>query len=246
VNAARPTLPTPRAVRRGMTFLEIVAAAALLAVVATTIFSTFGFVTGSAGRDTQRLAAAEVANRLMLAYLDDSTHMPDSHKTVQYGPSEAPMLFRWEYREEPLSLIEIAEDQRDQTRSSPLPKDRFLYVTVHAWLSEQSGGSRSPDANTPQATLARMVDPVMPRNADSYMNMLQNPEGFDNLIKTMMGIRGGGGGGGGPARPGAKPGPTGGAFGPGAAFRTARPGGMGLMSGSGAPPGGGRRGGASQ
>src|SRR5215831_14815037 len=97
---------------RGMTFLEVVVATALLAVVSAAMFGMFGFATGMQLRGQRMLACAEVANRLMLQYLDEPTKMPLTPKTVVYGPPEAPATFRWEYREEPIQLIEANPDGR--------------------------------------------------------------------------------------------------------------------------------------
>lgn len=237
--------PAQPGLRRGMTFLEVVAATALMAIVAASIFGVFGFVAASQSRDMQKLAAMEVANRLILAYLDDPVNMPDPNKTVDYGPPEAPLRFRWDYREEPVVVVEAAADQRDRTRQSPLTNDRFRQVTVRVWLSEQSGGARRPDVSTPMATLTRMLDPVAPRNPDSFMNMLQDPRGFEELMRRMMGVQGGstlntGGGQEGRRGSTARPLRGGGGLGPREAFQqgrgrssiqTGRPGGGGRLGG---------------
>jgi len=183
-------------VRPGMTFLEVVVASAMLGVVSAAMFGVFSFVTSSQWREQRRLGATEVANRLVLQYLDSPTEMPDPSKTVDYGPAEAMSKYRWEYTEDTVALIEAAPDQRDSTRVSPLDPNRFKQITVRVWLSEHSGGSRSPEPSTPMATLTRMLDPVMPRNPDSYMNMLQDPTGFSNLMSQFMGFGGNTGGGG--------------------------------------------------
>ena len=174
----------------GMTFLEIVVATALLGVASAAMFGTFGFATGMQLRQQRTLACAEVANRLLLEYLDDSTKIPALPKTATYGPPGAPARFRWEYREEPIQLIEANADARDQTRASTLPTDRFLQVTFKVWLSEESGGSRFADESTPTFTLTRMLDPLYPRNPDSFMSMLQNPQGFQEFMNKMMGFNG--------------------------------------------------------
>jgi hypothetical protein len=41
---------------------------------------------------------------------------------------------------------------------------------------------------TPSATLTRMVDPVWPRNPDSYMAMIKNGGDLQNLIEVFMGM----------------------------------------------------------
>ena len=174
-----------------MTFLEVVAAMAMLGMVAASLVGVVSFVSGSALREQQQLACAEVANRLLLQYLDEPTKMPDNSKTVEYGPPERPAKFRWEYTEQPVRFQEANPEARDQTRTQPLSPDRFNQVTVRVWLSEDSGGSRVPEVSTPMATLTRILDPVMPRNPDSYMNMLQDPQGFQRLMEQMMGFQGG-------------------------------------------------------
>jgi prepilin-type N-terminal cleavage/methylation domain-containing protein len=186
--------------RRGMTLLEVVFAMALLAVVAASAAGAFGFATASQLRERQRLAAAEVAHRLVLAYLDDPSDMPDSTRPLEYGPPEAPARFRWEYSELPVFLTEIAGDRRDSTRQSPLSMDRFRIVTVRVWLSEESGGTRYGDGNTPGARLSRMVDPVfgaIARNPDSAMNMIGSERAQRRWMQELMGnnapVRGGAG-----------------------------------------------------
>jgi type II secretory pathway pseudopilin PulG len=173
-----------------MTFIEIVVAFALLGIVAAAMFGMMSFATGMQVRGQRMLACAEVANRLMLKYLDDSTTMPTEPKVQVYGPDNAPAKFRWEYHEDPIQLVEANADARDQTRASTLPTDRFLQVTFKVWLSEESGGARFPDESTPCITLTRMLDPLYPRNPDSFMSMLQNPQGFQNFMNQMMGFNG--------------------------------------------------------
>lgn len=170
---------------RGMSLLEVVFAVALLGMVVASIASLFGFATNYQLRERQRLAAAEVAHRLLLSYLDDPSEMPDPSMPVEYGPPEAPARFRWEYREDPVGLIEVGGDQRDASRQSPLRSDRFRLITVRVWLSEESGGSRTPDGGTPSVTLARMIDPVAIRNPDSALHMLSTERGQRRWIEAM-------------------------------------------------------------
>lgn len=184
-----------------MTFLEVVFATAMLGMVVASIMGVMNFAISAEAKEQRRLGAAELANRLVLNYLDSPSGMPDPHKAIEYGPPEALLKYRWEYAEEPVRLVEPAGDQRDSARVSPLKNDRFRQVTVRVWLSEESGGSLTPEASTPSATLSRMLDPVTPRNPDSYMAMIKNPGDFERLIKAFMGngdvsapLGGGGGG----------------------------------------------------
>jgi type II secretory pathway pseudopilin PulG len=171
--------------RRGMTFLEVVFATAMLGIIGGAMFAAYGFAIASEAREQQRLGAAELANRLVLNYLDSPTGMPDKGKVIEGGPGGA-MKYRWEMVEEPVHVVEAAADQRDKSRDSPLKNDRFINVTVRVWLGEESGGSRMFEATTPSATLSRMLDPISPRNPDSYMAMIQNSGDRERLIQVFM------------------------------------------------------------
>lgn len=168
-----------------MTFLECVAATALLGLAAASIFSVFGFVVSSQTRQQQRLAAAELANRLVLMYLDDPISMPEPTKTLDYGPS----LYRFEFVERPLTLTEAVPDGRDRNRPSPLPLDRFTEVSVRVWLSERSGGTRDGSGGVPQATVTRMFDPLAFRNPDSIEAQFKDPVRWQRYMERLMGFR---------------------------------------------------------
>lgn len=177
-----------RRARAGITFLEIVCGTALLGIVAATIFSVFGFITLSQVREQRMLACAEVANRLMLNYLDNPAGMPDPNNVVEYGPVDSPAKFRWDVKEERVELHEARPEGRDTTREGPLRRDRMKQVTIRAWLSEQSGGAQTLDSSVPQVTLARMVDPLALRNPDSTENMLKDPAAYQKWFEAMMGF----------------------------------------------------------
>ena len=172
---------------RGMTFLEVVVAMALFGVVASAIIGVFSFTMGSQLREQRTLACAEVGNRLVLAYLDDRTTMPDPNKTLEYGPDDHPIKFRWEYREDPITLVESGADARDHSRTSPLRQDRFRQITVHVWLAEESGGSFHAEDWTPQVTLTRMFDPLYTRNPDSFMKVMTDPANLRRFMDDMQG-----------------------------------------------------------
>jgi len=170
-----------------MTFLEVVFATALFGLVAASILGVFSFTMNAVSREQKLLACSEVANRLIMAYMDDRTTMPDPSKTVEYGPEERPLKFRWEYREDPITLVEPKQDVRANQTDRPLRADRFRQVTVHVWLSEDSGGSRNPDDTTPQTTLTRMYDPLFLRNPDSFINMVMTPSSQARIISELQG-----------------------------------------------------------
>lgn len=176
-----------RSVARGMTFLEVVFATALFAIVASSILGVFSFTVSAANREQKLLACAEVANRLIMAYMDDPATLPDPGKTVEYGPKESPLTFRWDYQEDPVALVEPRGDARQRVRESPLRMDRFVQVTVKVWLAEDSGGSRRAESGTPQIVLTRMYDPTYLRNPDSFMRQLESGRGIDKLMQALQG-----------------------------------------------------------
>lgn len=184
-------LSRPR--RGGFTFLEVVAAAALLGLIAASIFAVFNFIMASQLRHQQTLGAMEVANRLVLQYLDDENSLPSRSAPIAYGPHR----YRWEMQESPVRLEEAGREQRSAERTSPVDLDRFKQVTVRVWLSEESGGDRNPGQGQPEASLSRLVDPIAFRNYDSFENMINSPEGYQRFMEQLMGFGGAGGGGGG-------------------------------------------------
>lgn len=173
----------PHVTRRGMTFLEVVMAVALLAVLASTVLGAFNFMIGRQRVEQQTLGAHELANRLVLSYLDDHNAMPDSNLPVEYGPDR----YRWDLRVDPVK-IRVAEPESPDSgaQASPVVRDRIPFnervrqVTVRVWLGEESGGSREADPGLPHARITRLMYPLANRNPDS----------FDNMIKSDTGIRG--------------------------------------------------------
>ena len=176
-----------------MSLIEVIVAMALFGVVTSAVLGVFSFAVGTQMREQRTLACAEVANRLILAYLDDRSTMPDPNKTLEYGSPDQPLKFRWEYREDPITLVETGGDSRDRTRSSPLRMDRFRQVTVHVWLGEESAGAFRPADWVPQVTITRMFDPLFTRNPDSFIKIMTDPANLRRFMEYMQGIYSNGG-----------------------------------------------------
>lgn len=170
-----------------MTFLEIVFATAMMSIVAGGVFSAFAFVLGSQQRMRERQMATEVANRLVIAYLDAPTQMPDPSRLLEYGPQDRPLKWRWQYREEPVLLVEARPEARDSSRQMGVSNDRFRRVVVRVWLSEESGGSATFDSSIPSAELARMVDPLAMRNPDAVRRLMSDEAAMRQLMGNLMG-----------------------------------------------------------
>lgn len=176
---------------RGTTFIEVVGATAMMAVVATALFGVLSFITAEQTRAARILGAAEVANRVMILYLDDATAVPKQPALIGYGPA----TYRWNYTDEPIRLIEAGAASRVKSGIRPLSNDRYRRVTVRVWLSEESGGAVAPNGIAPEVTLTRMMDPFAIRNADSFTNLVNNPEARQRWIEQMSGMSSGASGG---------------------------------------------------
>src|SRR3954466_15616751 len=111
LHAGNPGVRGRRGARAGMTFIEVVCASAILGIVAAAVFSAFSFVSLTQVRETRHLACMEVANRLLLSYLDNPAGLSEGARVVEYGPPEATAKFRYELSEQPVKLVEVAADR---------------------------------------------------------------------------------------------------------------------------------------
>lgn len=161
--------------RAGLTFLEVVLASAILALVAAFVFAAFNHMISSQERQQRRLGAAELCNRLILQYLDDKETMPSPTLPVAYGGAR----YRWRLTEAPAHLTPARPDvAAERIGASSLTVDRIQLITVNVWLSEESGGSFVNDGTSPSYTITRLMDPISTsRNPDSFANLLANPQG---------------------------------------------------------------------
>jgi len=171
--------------RRGLTFLETLFASALLAIIAAAVFGALSFVLGRQHHEQRTLAAYELANRIILQYLDDPDQLPDSSLPLEYGKDR----FRWAMTIDPVTVTATSEAPKDaaDTRRSML--DRVKQVSVRVWLGEESGGSRefAPDLPHPKAALTRIMYPMAYRNPDSFDRLINTDAGRRRLFDDMSG-----------------------------------------------------------
>src|SRR5262245_36803557 len=137
--------------------METVCAVAMLALIAAAVMGAFNSIFAQQKRQSHRLGAMELCNRLILQYLDDADTMPAKGLPIVYGGER----YRWELAEIPVRLVparpEVAEDRAN---SSVLSVDRMQAISVRVWVGEESGGSETFDARIPSATLTRLMDPI--------------------------------------------------------------------------------------
>jgi type II secretory pathway pseudopilin PulG len=155
-----------------MTFLEVVLAATLLALLAGTVFGGFSAMIGAQERQVRRLACMELANRLILQYLDDPTAMPTEAQPIRYAGVE----YRWSMQRQPVQFDHgRPEAAAERAAASSLRLERFVNMHVTVWVGAASGGADHFDPLIPHAAVSRLVDPIGTRNPDSLENIFRNP-----------------------------------------------------------------------
>jgi Tfp pilus assembly protein PilV len=172
---------------RGVSILEVVLATVMLALSVATMASTVGAITSQQRRSAHLLACAELANRLIIQYLDDENALPNEALAVPYGADE--YRFRFSVTRVRSALnpdVQRAVDERPDRQAGQSP-DRLKKVAVTVWLSEKSGGEYLPDRGAPQQTIVRVVDPLAlhRRPPESIQNLME--EGGDRLMDRLLG-----------------------------------------------------------
>lgn len=175
-----------------MTLIEAVLATALFGLVAMSILAGINSIWRWQSRQEQTLGAAEVANRLMLIYLDSKDEMPSQMAPVDYGRYR----YRWSMRVTGVELaapagleLDAARRRSERAERSKL-QDRLRHVTIRAWLSEENEGTAGSfrfDDRAPSAVVSRLVDPIATRNPDSLKNVMSDPEKWARMLGDMMG-----------------------------------------------------------
>ena len=168
-----------------MSFLEAVLASALLGIVSMGVLSSLNYLVLQQKRAEQIAGAAEVANRVVVMYLDAPTNMPPGGEPIAYGRH----LYRWAYAAQPIDVF----DPNATDQPTPLSLTRLQELTVSVWLHEDSGGDFSPDAGTPGIVVRRMLDPLATRNPDSFERALDSGEFLEGITGGASGARRSGG-----------------------------------------------------
>ncbi|MDX2146064.1 MAG: type II secretion system protein [Planctomycetota bacterium] len=167
--------------RRGLTILEMTLAVALLSIVAAAGFSATQFVFARHEREQRRLAAAEMASRLLIQYVDDKNKMPSEFDPINYGA----LSFRYTKSDAPIGVKEFKPvPTSGGGRQSLMSMESCRQITVRVWLSEESGGSFDGSGNAPSATLTRIYNPMRPVNPDSFEN--KKSSGFAELTRDLL------------------------------------------------------------
>lgn len=187
---ARPATRSPRAARAsaGVTFLEVVFAAAMLGAAAAAITSAFSTITRFTAREDVRLSANEVAHRLILQFLDDPSTLHPDTDVFPMGKSR----FRYLVNKQVLVPEEfgVAEDVTKtgaraavSTTFADKLKARLLMVTVEVY---EDRGARP--TGEPMASISRIYNPLSNAedDQDAFLNHVIDLVGDDPALKGLF------------------------------------------------------------
>lgn len=157
--------------RRGVTFLEVVLAAALFSGLTTVLFTGYDALRRWSLVDRERLNATEVAHRLLLIYAHDGPgKMPTQDQYITQGSGRYRFLLSEEL------LVERDSDRENVTvrNAEPVrslsPNQRIgaglFRITIKVYPDESTAIT---DPGRPLAELSRVFDPFDPGSDDDTM-----------------------------------------------------------------------------
>lgn len=170
-----------------MTFLEAVLGVLLLGMITATLSHVASGTRLNQQRSQARLGAAELANRLVLQFLDDKDSLPSANLPIEYNGQ----YFRWSRKFSSVGAKVDPAGARSGADINTAEKslERVQMVTFRVWLAEDSGGSVRYSTDVPTVTISRVYDPLLPTNPDSLMKLLSTPEGLMQVLQNMQNLQ---------------------------------------------------------
>jgi len=174
-----------------MTLLETVLAVAIIGMVAASMFGTIDFLLARQTHQERTLAAMELANRLMLQYLDDPSELEDDEGLpLRYHMGPNADLFRWDMEVGDVRIdLDEAVATVDDEGAQDFANYKLNHVRIRVWLAEQSGGTYRPEGSPVVVELSRLVDPAALRTPEQVWNLMNNPERLNEMIENLGGLR---------------------------------------------------------
>ena len=179
-----PRLPILKVRRsaRGVTLLETILAAALLAGVAGAIVNALAGMASSEDKRRLRLAGYEVANRLLLQYSDDANKMPEPDAPYEYQPG---VFFRYTLTKLPLKLELPPDSVMKPTGWGPsdFTLKQLVLLDVKVFVSNERGDFIQPIA---QLTRCYHPWPLYSSNPDARRRWFLDQGNLATLTSAMM------------------------------------------------------------
>ncbi|MBX3358182.1 MAG: hypothetical protein KF745_07120 [Phycisphaeraceae bacterium] len=167
---------------RAFSLLEVTLAIALLAFVAIAMTGTVTLISRLRADDRQRAGGYELANRLIVMYLDDDTSINSLGKTVEY----LGFRYKWELDEDTVTM-RVKPTEATARVEQTLGYNRFKRITFRIFAVDEakSQNGRFAVAGDQVASLSRLYDPmaIMSRNPDSWdYTVTGKPGGLTDFI----------------------------------------------------------------
>lgn len=172
---------------RGMTMVEVLLATLLLAMIGAVVSSVLSQVQLGEQSRAVRLNAYEVANRLLLQYVDDAKVL-DPYSA--YVDPETGRAFRWTVDELPLSIEEppnsvVARPERKEARNM-LDATVLLDARVYEAVEDGVGGYVY-GRELARLTRAFNPMPLTSANPDALRREFDKPDALPKLLELMTG-----------------------------------------------------------
>jgi len=165
-----------RAQRRGMTFIEVVLASAILASIAVTVITSITLAQKKSVLDQERLNAAELAHRHLLTYIHVGPNAlpPESEPKAQgagwYTFSLSEQILEEEVDESEDISVRTPKPYTNVTANERLSSG-IVYLTISVYPApNQEGLLLNPEV--PLATISRIYDPFDVNDPDTLMDIV--------------------------------------------------------------------------
>ena len=169
----------PAPARRGVTLLEVILAVVLLALTVTAVMGAISAILGMESEGRRRLEAFEVANRIMLQYLDDEDGLPPKTLPITYGDNK----YFWSLDKTPARMV--INRKQESNGANLMALDRYLLIDVSVYQADQSGMHEVKGEE--YAAISRIIDPTNARNPDSIDTFSTNTDKIATLVKYATG-----------------------------------------------------------
>ena len=172
--------------RRGISLIEVIMASVLLAVIASAVVGGITTVIAADSRNQQKLESLELANRLLLQFLDDKDALPKQETHITQGRG----VYRWVMRQSPVQVSMpdesvIVKPSGDSPASKTIDKLILLSVSVYSGVPDGMGGY---DYGDRVCTLTRMYHPlsVIYRNPDMMKRLAADPARMIEIMTALI------------------------------------------------------------
>ncbi len=173
--------------------IEVVLASVLMGMIAATLVTGLGYVHAAHRRQERQLGAAEMANRIMLQYLDDKKALPSDALPIAYG-ARGELRYYWKVETDKIELqLDRAGSESQAGRTSGVNLKNLLeMITVRIWHEQIPNVNPSLSGSPPDFMLKRIVNKMAVRNPDSIMKTFSTPEGMIEFLNQFQELQGGG------------------------------------------------------